>query len=134
MQTIKIAIAEDHLKYRETLKSLLNTEKNLEIIFEADNGEELLQKLKSNEVDIVLLDFQMPIMNGLEALKEIRIKYPNVKTIINSSIDEEMIVAEFKKSGANSYILKSTDYPILLETINIVQEKGFCYNDMFIKQ
>lgn len=134
MYTIKLAIAEDHLKYREILKTLLNLEQNLEVVLEADNGIDLLNKLDSIEVDIVLLDYRMPIMDGLETLKQIRIIYPNLKTIINTSIQENLIVKKFKQSGANSFLLKDADFGVLIDTIVEVHKNGYCYNDLFVEE
>ncbi len=131
MPTIKLAIAEDHLRYREILKSLLNLEQKINVVLEADNGAELLEKLESHEVDIVLLDYRMPIMDGLETLKEIQVSFPHVKTIINTSIQESLIVREFKQSGANSFILKDADFGVLIDTIWEVYENDYCYNDIF---
>lgn len=132
MSIIKLAIAEDHLRYREILKSLLNLEQNLEVVLEVENGVELLEKLESHEVDIVLLDYRMPIMDGLEALKQIRIKHPQIKTIINTSIQESLIVQEFKQSGANAFLLKDADFGVLINTIEEVHKKGYCFNDIFV--
>ena len=133
MSTIKLAIAEDHLKYREILKTLLNLEQNIDVIFVADTGADLLQKLESIEVDIVLLDYRMPIMDGLEALKQIRIKHPQIKTIINTSIQDSLIEQEFKQSGANAFLLKDADFGVLIDTIEEVHKKGYCYNDIFVE-
>lgn len=120
MQKIKLGIAEDHKQYRETIISLLSLEKNIEVIFEAENGSDLLQKLKYHQVDIILLDYQMPMLNGLETLKQVRNKYPKIKTIINTSSDVVILESEFINLGANAFLLKDEDFEILTSMINEV--------------
>jgi len=64
---IKLGIAEDHKQFREAIKRLIHTEKDIEIILEADNGRDLLEKLERVEPDTILMDIRMPLMNGIEA-------------------------------------------------------------------
>lgn len=125
MQNIKLAIADDHKQYREVLVKLLSHEKNMQVIFEAENGTDLLQKLESKPVDVILLDYQMPVMNGFEALKKIRIKFPHIKTIINTSNDTTLLEQEFKNAGADAFLLKDADFEILTSIIYEIFEKVY---------
>ena len=79
---IHIGIADDHLVLRQGLVSLLKEYDNLNIIIDVNNGKELLDALKKSKPDIILLDIEMPVMNGKEALEKIQLKYPFIKVVI----------------------------------------------------
>jgi DNA-binding NarL/FixJ family response regulator len=131
MQEIRIALAEDHQKYRDVLKMILAFTPDLDLVIVASNGQDLLDRMKNTEVDVVLLDNNMPILNGMETLKQIKENYPHVKTIIISSNDEDIIVQKYAKLGANSYLLKNTDFRIFVSTIKTVHAFGISPSDMF---
>ncbi len=134
MQDIKIGLAEDHQKYRDVLKMILAFTPNLELVVVAANGQELLEKLKTTEVDVILLDNNMPVMNGMETLKVLKHDFPFVKTIIMSSNNEYEVVRKYAQLGANSYLLKNTDYNVMVATIKSVHAFGISPNDMFHSQ
>lgn len=131
MSTIQIAIAEDNQQYRDILTTLLNLESNIKVIFDAENGVELLKKLKSFEPDIAIIDFRMPIIDGLQTLIALKKSHPQLKIIINTSMDEDIIIKKFKNNGANSYILKRDGFKSLVNAINEVYVNGFSNNDIF---
>ena len=79
MSTIKIAIADDYKIFREGLKVGFSADENLEVIMEADNGEDLLKALETTTPDVILMDLKMPLMDGMEATKEVRKRYPSIK-------------------------------------------------------
>ncbi len=131
MQGIKIGLAEDHQKFRDVLKMILAFTPDLDLVIVANNGKELLDKMAFTEVDVLLLDNNMPVLNGMETLKIIKNDYPFVKTIIMSSNNEYEIVRKYAQLGANSYLLKNTDYQILVATIKSVHAFGISPSDMF---
>lgn len=131
MQGIKIGLAEDHQKFRDVLKMILAFTPDLDLVIVANNGKELLDKMAFTEVDVLLLDNNMPILNGMETLKIIKNDYPFVKTIIMSSNNEYEVVRKYAQLGANSYLLKNTDYQILVATIKSVHAFGISPSDMF---
>lgn len=131
MQEIKIGLAEDHPKFRDVLKMILAFTPDLELVVVAANGQELLDKMKTIDVDVIILDNNMPIMNGMETLKILKQEHPFVKTIIMSSNNEYEVVRKYAQLGANSYLLKNTDYQILVATIKSVHAFGISPSDMF---
>lgn len=131
MQGIKIGLAEDHQKFRDVLKMILAFTPDLDLVIVANNGKELLDKMAFTEVDVLLLDNNMPVLNGMETLKIIKNDYPFVKTIIMSSNNEYEVVRKYAQLGANSYLLKNTDYQILVATIKSVHAFGISPSDMF---
>ena len=83
-EPIRVIIADDHVLFRSGVKAALSVKKDVELVAEADNGMQLLNLLKHMEADVVLLDIQMPIMDGIATLPEIRKLYPQTKVIILS--------------------------------------------------
>jgi DNA-binding NarL/FixJ family response regulator len=131
MPDIKIGLAEDHKNYRDVLKMILAFTPNLDLVIVAANGKELLDKMKFTEVDVVILDNSMPILNGMETVKQLKQTYPFVKTIILSSNNDNEVVRKYAQLGASSYLLKNTDFKILVATIQSVHAFGISPSDMF---
>jgi DNA-binding NarL/FixJ family response regulator len=130
MATIKFIIADDHKIFREGLRLVLSDDPSLQFVAEAENGEELLQILKGNESDVVLLDLKMPVMDGLAATNEIRAKYPDVKILILTMHDEEHMILHMLEAGANGYLLKNADPSEIKKAIFAVTENNYYFNDM----
>ena len=126
---IKLALADDQLLFRRGLVMLLRDMSGVQVIFECGNGEELLTGLRDNVIDIVLLDLEMPVMNGLQALGHLRKEYPDVKVIVLSTHNKEAFIAQAMDSGAAGYMLKSADTDEIESAIRSVQESGYYYSD-----
>lgn len=131
MKTSKLAIAEDHLRFRKTLSNYLSSFESFEVVIEAENGQELLDKLIGNFVDIVILDIRMPVLNGIETLKLLKVQFPEIKVIMFSSITDQPVLIELSCLGANSYVCKYEDISVLETAINEVQEHGVSFNSYF---
>ncbi|MEZ5027752.1 MAG: response regulator transcription factor [Ferruginibacter sp.] len=116
-ETIKVIIADDHVLYRAGVKTALSAKKDVKVIAEADNGMHLLNILKMVDVDVILLDIQMPIMDGIAALPEIRKIKPNVKIIMLTMVDDHSMITKLMEIGANSYLTKTSDSEIIYEAI-----------------
>lgn len=99
------------------------------VVLECANGEELLAGLKSTDVDIVLLDLEMPVLDGTETMKRIRQEFPQVKVIILSSHDEDRTISALMALGANGYMLKSAEPDEIDMAIRSVAQSGFYLND-----
>ncbi|MEO8239842.1 MAG: response regulator transcription factor [Flavobacterium sp.] len=133
--TIKIVLVDDEVLFRKGISFLLQKEKNIEVLFEASNGEELISHLNSNEInpDIIIMDLKMPILNGVEATKIIRKFFPEIKIIALTSYDTKAFVINMIQVGAVAYLIKNTTPKDLINTINEVACKGFYYNENILK-
>lgn len=124
MSQIQILFAEDHKLFREMLIITLR-ENNIITIGEAEDGNELLDQLKTKRPDVILLDIEMPNMNGSETFEKVRKLYPELKIIFLTTHTEDTLIDFFYKKGAKAYLTKNTDIKILLETIRLVHENKF---------
>lgn len=123
MSKIKIVIADDYQVFREGLALILSFDDQFEIIAEAENGKELLKKMETKLPDLVILDYKMPVMDGLAATKTIKEKYPLVKVLIISMYEDEKFNASFSKSGADGYLLKNADPDVIRSKIHEIINK-----------
>ena len=105
---IRVLIADDHTIVRQGLKQILNLDPQIEVSFEASNGNEVLDFLRDAMVDVVVLDITMPGRNGLETLKEIRRLYPAVAVIVLSMHPKDQYAVRVLKAGASGYITKES--------------------------
>ncbi|MEI6086159.1 MAG: response regulator transcription factor [Bacteroidota bacterium] len=119
-EKIRIMLADDHPLFIEGLSMMLRREPDFELCGIANNGREVLEMLPTNKPDLILLDINMPKMNGLETIKYIRQSYPNVKIVMLSGYFDEAIIKEAKIKGANGYLLKSSQRDELIHTIKMV--------------
>ncbi|MBL7771171.1 MAG: response regulator transcription factor [Flavipsychrobacter sp.] len=127
---IKVAIADDHALFRAGVKTALSAKKDVELIAEADNGMQLLNLLKHIEPDVILLDIQMPIMDGISTLPEIRKINPNVKVIILSMHNDHSMISKLMEIGANSYLTKNSDSETIYQAIKTCYEQEFFFNEL----
>ena len=125
LEPIKVIIADDHVLYRAGVKAALSQRTDIKIIAEADNGMHLINMLKSIPVDVILLDIQMPVMDGIAALPEIRKVAPNVKVIMLTMMDDHSMITKLMEIGANSYLSKTSDSEIIYDAIRT------CYSDEY---
>jgi DNA-binding NarL/FixJ family response regulator len=127
---IKVIIADDHALFRQGVKAALSIKKDVELIAEADNGMQLLNLLRHLEPDVILLDIQMPIMDGIATLPEIRKVYPQVKVIILSMHNDHSMISKLMEIGANSYLTKNTDSENIYNAIKTCYEQEFYFNEL----
>lgn len=130
-ENIKIIVADDELLFRKGIVFMLQRENNIEIIYEAADGEELIGYLNDNfaQPDIILMDLNMPNVNGVEATKTIRRDFPDIKIIALTSYNTPLFIANMIQEGASSYLIKNAHPNEMIKTINEVAEKGFYYDD-----
>jgi DNA-binding NarL/FixJ family response regulator len=133
MSKIKIAIADDYKIYRDGLKVGLSGDENMEIIGEADNGEDLMKLLETSSPDIILMDLKMPIMDGMEATKLVRKKYPAIKVLVVTMYDDDKFIIHLMENGANGYLLKNAEPDEIIKSIYAVKENGYYFNDVVNK-
>ncbi|GFZ33081.1 DNA-binding response regulator [Clostridium zeae] len=125
---IKIIIVDDQEIVREGLKMILSLNEELEIIGEASNGQELLKLVETKRPEVVLMDIRMPVMNGIEATKLIKEKYPDIKIIILTTFNEDEYIFEGLKNGVDSYILKDSGSKEIIAAIKSVLEGEMLLN------
>lgn len=120
MNKINLLLADDHQIIIDGLKSLLKDQPEIKVAAEANNGREALRILNFIPIDVLLMDIDMPVMNGIDALKEINKNNPGVKVIILSMHNEAGMIKNLIDLGANGYLLKSCSQDELLEAIKKV--------------
>jgi len=121
---ITIALIDDHKLFREGVKRILSFEPTFKVVAEADDGLEADDIVKEHRPDIVLMDINMPKMNGIEATKELLQNNPDAKIIILSIHEDESYVMHALQTGAQGYLLKEMDTESLMEAIQVVHEGG----------
>ena len=114
---IKILIADDHPIVRQGLKQIIQDEKDMKVVCEAADSEEVLVKLKEQDIDILLLDIAMPGKSGLELLIDLKIQYPNLPILVLSALPEESYARRVIKMGAMGYIHKESAPDLLVPAI-----------------
>lgn len=125
---INLIIVDDHQLFIDGVKTVLADVPDINIIGEALNGEHLLDLLKTKQADVVLLDINMPIMDGLEAASIIKEKHNKTKTIILSQYNDKGLVKKAKEYGCSGYLLKDCDKTELVTAIETVYAGGLFYN------
>jgi len=120
MDQIKIFVADDHQLFIEGIKALTRDNQEVKLIGEAENGEDLLAQLKTNQPDVILMDINMPKINGIEATKKIRQLYPEIKILALTMFDDTLYVSEMIKAGASGYLLKNAGKSELITAITTV--------------
>ena len=129
-EPIQVIIADDHVLYRAGVKTALSSKKDIKIIAEADNGMHLLNLLKYIKPDVILLDIQMPIMDGIAALPEIKKICPETKIIMLTMMDDHSMITKLMELGANSYLSKTSDSEIIYEAIKTCYEQEYYFNSL----
>lgn len=147
-EKIRIMLADDHPLFIEGLSMMLRREPDFELCGVANNGREVLEMLPTTKPDLILLDINMPKMNGLETIKYIKQSFPTVKIVMLSGYFDDAIIKEAKLKGANGYLLKSSQQDELIQTIKMVNSGSafstphheepapgeFLVNDKFLAQ
>ena len=133
MKKIKIAIADDYKIYRDGLKVGLSADKNMEVVLEADNGEDLLNGLEKAKPDVIIMDLKMPIMDGMEATKEVRKRFNEMKVLVVTMYDDDKFIIHLMEMGANGYLLKNAESDEIIKSIYAVHENGYYFNDLVNK-
>jgi DNA-binding NarL/FixJ family response regulator len=129
-EPIRVIIADDHVLYRAGVKNALSSKKDIKVIAEADNGMHLLNMVKMIEADVVLLDIQMPIMDGIATLPELKKICPNIKVIMLTMVDDNSMITKLMELGANSYLTKTSDSEIIYEAIKTCFNSEYYFNSL----
>jgi DNA-binding NarL/FixJ family response regulator len=127
---IRVAIADDHILFRAGVKTALTMHKDIRMVAEADNGMQLLNLLKHITPDVILLDIQMPIMDGITTLPEIKKLYPEVKVIMLTMHNDHSMISKLMELGANAYLTKNSDSEVIYEAVKTVFEQEYFFNQL----
>jgi len=123
-KTIRIIVADDHPVVRDGLTAMLGTQPDFEVVGLAATGIEVVDKVRSLKPDIVLLDLEMPEMDGVEALEHLRSQQPEVDVIVFTAFDTDERILSAVRAGAKGYLLKGTPSEELFEAVRVVSEGG----------
>lgn len=120
MGNIKVLVADDHTILRQGIKALLDNQAGIEVIGEAKDGREALALIERLLPDVVLMDIGMPGLNGLEATRRIKKKFPGIKVLVLTMYTNEEYVFQILNAGANGYLVKETAFQDLISAIKAV--------------
>jgi DNA-binding NarL/FixJ family response regulator len=135
LNTIKIAIADDHALFRKGLAALINLFANYQVVLEAGNGQELINSLDAASLpDIVLMDINMPVMDGYEAAEWLNNNHPNIKILALSTMDADTAIIKMIKCGARGYVLKDAEPAELKLAFDEVLSLGYFYNEVVTRK
>lgn len=118
--SIKIIISDDHKLIREGLANLLEESEEIHILAEAENGKEVVEMAKKHKPDIILMDVSMPLLNGVEATREIKKVLPGIKIIALTMHSDNYYIKAMLEAGASGYIFKNSNHNQLIEAISTV--------------
>ncbi len=131
---ISVALVDDHKLLRSGLSNFIKTNSEFKVVFEADNGLELQEKIKGQEQpDVILMDINMPLMDGYDATRWLHTHHPQVKVIALSMYDGEECIIRMLRCGARGYLLKDTEPAELTRAIEETYRNGFYYTPMVSK-
>ncbi|UUV22331.1 response regulator transcription factor [Paenimyroides aestuarii] len=126
---LKIAITDDHTLFRKSLAMLINSFEGMQVVFDAANGIELLDTIKNHEVDILLLDLQMPKMDGFETCKILKAQYPSIKIMILSHLNHETAIERVLDLGIAGYFTKNISSLELEDALWDLTHDGFYFEN-----
>ncbi len=130
---INVIIADDHTLFRKGLVMVVSTFENCNVVADFSNGQEALEYLRKEPVDLILLDLDMPEVNGYDTARKIIASYPKTHIIIISSNSELEVIAELIEIGVHSYLLKDAEPAEVLKAIQSVINNDFYYNQVVSK-
>ena len=130
---ISIAIADDHKIFRDGIKMALSGKRDLKILWEAQDGREMLQKLAEHKPDVLLMDIRMPEIDGMSAIPIVRKDYEDLKIIILTMYEDQEMIWKMMDMGANAYLTKTTDPEEIYDAILTCMNDDFYFNELVNK-
>ncbi len=132
-QQIKVSIADDHKIFRDGIKMALKDREYLKILWEAEDGKDLMHKLTLKQPDVLLMDIRMPEVDGINAIGMIRKEYENIRIIVLNMYDDQEMITKMMEMGANAYLTKTTDPDEIYQAILTCMNDEFYFNDLVNK-
>lgn len=130
---IKIAIADDHKIFRDGIKMALSGRENLKMLWEAEDGKDMMHKIAIKKPDVLLMDIRMPEIDGINGIEMIRKEFENIKIIVLTMYDDQQMINKMMEMGANAYLTKTTDPDEIYEAILTCMNDDFYFNDLVNK-
>lgn len=127
---IKVGIADDHKIFRDGIKLALSQNKDLKIIWEAENGKDLLHKIAIKKPDVLLMDIRMPELDGINAIELLRKEHDDIKIIVLTMYDDQQTISKMMENGANAYLTKTTDPDEIYHAIVTCMNEDFYFNQL----
>lgn len=121
---IRVGIVEDQVLVRDALAKLLNYSEDIKVVFTAENGEIALKEINNSVIDVLLLDIQMPVMNGVSVIKELNRIKSKLKVLILTTFEDEEYISEAMSNGAKGYLLKESGLDEIEKSINQIYLGG----------
>lgn len=130
---IRVAIADDHKIFRDGIRMALSSKNYLKIIWEAEDGKDLMHKIKIKKPDVLLMDIRMPEIDGVNAILLLRNEYEDVKIIVLTMYDDQEMISKMMEMGANAYLTKTTDPEEIYNAILTCMSDDFYFNELVNK-
>src|ERR1035437_5392205 len=127
---IKIANADDHKIFRDGIKMALAPKKDLKMIWEAEDGKDLMHKINIKKPDVLLMDIRMPEIDGINAIPMLRKEHEDVKIIVLTMYDDQQMISKMMEMGANAYLTKTTDPDEIYLAILTCMNDDFYFNQL----
>jgi len=127
---IKIAIADDHKIFRDGIKMALSGKKDLKMLWEAEDGKDMMHKISIKKPEVLLMDIRMPEIDGINAIQIIRKEYEDIKIIVLTMYDDQQMISKMMEMGANAYLTKTTDPEEIYSAIVTCMNDDFYFNDL----
>lgn len=124
---IRIVLADDHEIFRDGFKVMIKKQPSVQLVGEAADGEELIRQTRQLRPDVVITDIKMPVMDGVEATKQLTSEFPEIGIIALSMFDEENLIVEMLEAGAKGYLLKNAHKDEIMEAIKTVDRNHTYY-------
>jgi DNA-binding NarL/FixJ family response regulator len=130
---IKIAIADDHKIFRDGIKMAFSGKSDLKMLWEAEDGKDMMHKIEIKKPDVLLMDIRMPEIDGINAIELIRKAYEDLKIIVLTMYDDQQMISKMMEMGANAYLTKTTDPEEIYEAILTCMNDDFYFNELVNK-
>ena len=130
LNVIKVAIADDHKIFRDGIKMALSSRDNLKMIWEAEDGKDLIHKISIKTPDVLLMDIRMPEIDGIHAIEILRKEYEDLKIIVLTMYDDQQMISKMMEMGANAYLTKTTDPDEIYQAILTCMNEDFYFNQL----
>ncbi len=127
---IKIAIADDHKIFRDGIKMALAGKQDLKMLWEAEDGKDLMHKVSIKKPDVLLMDIRMPEIDGISAIEMLRKEYEDIKIIVLTMYDDQQMISKMMEMGANAYLTKTTEPEEIYEAILTCMNDDFYFNSL----